>query len=254
MTVLVGGVGNLYQGDLDLGRRAVERLRSEGVAAHVLVEDFHYGAVAVAQRLQESRPTCVVLVGAAERGRPPGTVERRRIRPVVPPASALQSSVADAVTGYVSMDLLLEVAAGFEALPARTVAIEVEPVLTAPTVEISPEAAAGLEKALELVRVEVRRAPALDVAGEIRELLATDRVEPSAATEAMRDLITELEVVDSEGRWGAAFALRDRARSAIAAGESGEGMTHLDWGLWWGLIEELDRLQGLDLSPVEPAT
>jgi hypothetical protein len=38
-----------------------------------------------------------------------------------------QAAVGDAVTGYVHVDLLVEVASGFDALPARTVAVEVEP-------------------------------------------------------------------------------------------------------------------------------
>ena len=80
MTILVGGVGQLYQGDLDLGRRAVERLRQEHLAAGVLVEDLHYGAVAVAQRLRDVAPDALVVVGAEVHGRTPGTVERRRVR------------------------------------------------------------------------------------------------------------------------------------------------------------------------------
>jgi hypothetical protein len=62
----------------------------------------------------------------------------------------------------------------------------------------------------------------------------------------MRALLAELAVLDEEGRWGATFSLRDRLRQGIAASETGEGMTHLDWALWWALVEELDRL-----APVE---
>ncbi|MGH9281391.1 MAG: hypothetical protein ACRD0S_00475, partial [Acidimicrobiales bacterium] len=75
VAVLVGGVGELYQGDLDLGRVAVERLAQEALGDHVAVEDLHYGAVAVAQRLEELRPAHLVLVGGVARDRAPGTVE-----------------------------------------------------------------------------------------------------------------------------------------------------------------------------------
>src|SRR5919199_4388243 len=157
MTVLVGGVGQLYQGDLDLGRLAADRLAAEVLGPDVLVEDFHYGAVAVTQRLQELCPRALVLVGATARGRPPGTVERRRLRELRLPPERVQHAVADAVTGYVTLDLVIEVAAGLGALPARTTAIEVEPAQTGPAERLSPKAEAALEAALGLLRAEVRR-------------------------------------------------------------------------------------------------
>ena len=244
--VLVGGVGQLYQGDLDLGRVAAERLVTEALGPDVLVEDLHYGAVAVAQRLQELDPGALVLVGAEDRGRPPGTVERRRIHPPDLPPARLQEAVADAVTGYVSIDLVIEVASALRALPARTVVIEVEPACTDPGERLSPEGQAGLEAALALVRAEVGRVPLLDLADRLRALSRQERLEPAPALDALRDLLDELELLDEQGRWGAAFTLRDRLRRQIADGQTGFGMDHLDWGLWWALIEELDRLQPIE--------
>lgn len=155
MTVLVGGVGELYQGDLDLGRHIVERLAQEGLGADVLVEDLHYGAVAVVQRLEELRPDLLVLVGAAQRGRVPGTVERRPIDGVDLPVSELQRAVGDAVTGYVTVDLVVQVAFALGALPAHTVAIETEPVRLGPSDHLSGEVAAALDEVVELVRAEL---------------------------------------------------------------------------------------------------
>jgi hydrogenase maturation protease len=244
--VLIGGVGQLYQGDLDLGRMAAEQLAADALGPDVLVEDLHYGAVAVAQRLQELDPGALVLVGAEQRGRAPGTVERRRVhRPDLPP-DRLQQAVADAVTGYVTIDLVVEVASALDALPARTVAVEVEPARTGPSERLSPQGQAGLEAALSLVRAEVTRLPLLELADQLRALSAQGRLEPSPALDALRDLLGELELLDAHGRWGAAFALRDRLRREIADGHTGWGMDHLDWGLWWALIEELDRLQPAD--------
>lgn len=241
--VLVGGVGQLYQGDLDLGRVAAERLAGEALGPDVLVEDLHYGAVAVAQRLQDLRPRALVLVGAEERGRAPGTVQRRRVHlPDLPPGR-LQQAVADAVTGYVTIDLVLEVARALGALPARTTVVEVEPARTDPGERLSPEGQAGLEAALALVRTEVGRAPLLELADQLRALSRQGRLEPAPALDALRALLDELELLEEQGRWGATFALRDRLRRQIADGQTGFGMDHLDWGLWWALIEELDRLQ-----------
>ena len=246
MTVLVGGVYELFQGDLDLGRLAVERLRNEDLGAGVLAEDLHYGAVAVVQRLEDLRPDAFVIVTAVRRDRAPGTVERRRVRraPVVP--ADFQAAVGDAVTGYVHIDLLVEVATGFDALPARTVAVEVEPAHVGPGEGLTPLAATALEQALGLVRAEVRRAPLLRLADDLRPLVAGDRLDDSVALTALRQLLAELRLLDDEGRWGHAFALRDRFRLAIAGDVSSEGMDHRDWGLWWALVEELDRLEAVE--------
>ncbi len=139
-----------------------------------------------------------------------------------------------------------EVAAGLGALPERTVAIEVEPDSREPSERLSAPAQAGLERALELVREEVARVPVLELADEIRELMGPERSELAGAPGTLHALLDELEAVDREGRWGQTFVLRERLRSEIATGQTPEGMSALDWGLWWGLIEELDRLQPLE--------
>jgi hypothetical protein len=246
VTVLVGGIYELFQSDLDLGRLAVERLRGEQLGSDAFVEDLHYGAVAVVQRLQELRPDALVLVTAVRRDRPAGTVERRRVDPVPVDPTDFQAAIGDAVTGYVHLDLLVEVASGFDALPPRTVAIEVEPERTGSGEGLTEAAAAGLEAALDLVRAEVRRLPLLTLADELRALVAGDRLEESAGLTALRDLLDELGNLDRDGRWGHTFALRDRMKLGIATGMSSEGMDHRDWGLWWALLEELDRLEAVE--------
>ncbi|HVL97615.1 MAG TPA: hypothetical protein VM266_17300 [Solirubrobacteraceae bacterium] len=155
--ILVAGVAELYQGDLDLGRVAVARLQEAGLGDDVRVEELSYGAVAVTQRLQELRPDALVLIAAHPRGREPGSVERRDVGPSDLPAAELQTAIGDAITGYVTVDLLVEVATALEALPPRVVAIEVEPARVEPVDELSEPARAGLERALELVRTEVER-------------------------------------------------------------------------------------------------
>ena len=156
--IVVGGVGHLYQGDLDLGRVAVERLAHDDLGAGVAIEEFSYGAVAVAQRLQELRPELLVLVGAVGRGRLAGTVERREITGLPRDPMEIQGAIADAVTGYIDLDLVVEVAHGLGALPQRTVVIEVEPARTEPSEHLSAEAEAALARAVQLVRTEVKGA------------------------------------------------------------------------------------------------
>ncbi len=252
-SILVGGVSELFQSDLDLGRLAVERLQSEGWGEHVLVEDLHYGAVAVMQRFEDLRPETLVLISAVRRDRTPGCVERRRIDPAPLSAEDLQVAVGDAVTGYVHVDLIIDVATGLGALPPRTVVVEVEPERTDAGEGLSEPGKAGLEQALDMVRAEIRRAPLLSLAEALRALVDGDRLEPSLSRTALRDLLDELRVLDREGRWGGAFSLRDRLRLRLAHSDSSEGMDPQDWALWWGLIEEIDRLEREEVAGGLPA-
>ncbi len=246
MPIFVGGVSELYQGDLDLGRRAVELLRGEPFGSHVVVEDLHYGAVAVTHRLRELSPSTMILVGATQRGRAPGSVGRERVPAPVLTAAQTQAAVGDAVVGYVGLDLIVQVAAGFDVLPPRTVLIDVEPVTVGPSDQLSAEGAAALDAAVALTITEVRRTPLLELAEQVRTLVAGDRLEPAPALEALLSLLAELEHLDREGSWGATFRERDRLKLRIADGATGQGMDHLDWGLWWAMIEEIDRLQQIE--------
>ena len=155
--ILVAGVAELFQGDLDLGRLAVERLSGEDLGEDVMVEELSYGGVAAAQRLEDLRPEALVVVAAHARGRPPGAVERREVAAPDLSTEELQVAVGDAVTGYVTVDLLIEVAAALGVLPAPTICIEVEPAGVGPSDRLTAEGRAGLEEALGLVRAEVDR-------------------------------------------------------------------------------------------------
>lgn len=248
LVVLIGGVGELFQGDLDLGRVAVERLQEEDLGEHVLVEDFHYGAVAVTQRIQELHPTHLVLIGGIVRGRPPATVTRRRVDGSAFDPADMQLAVGDAVTGYVSIDLVVEVAAGLGVLPERTVTIEVEPASVTLSDQLSPEVVGVLDEVLELARSEVRRAPLLELAERIHQRCTAeaDRLGSSPAAATLLDLVASIRVLGDEGRWGRVFVQRERLRRQLDAGETGEGMDTLDWALWWALLEELDKVFGAE--------
>ena len=155
LSAVVGAVSQLYQGDWDFGRHVLERLAAEDLGPMVALEQFDFGAIAVVQRLEELAPQLLVLVGTAERHGAPGAVRRRRVRPMRLPRVVVGQAVAEAVTGYVTLDLLLEVASGLGALPARTVAIELEPARGGPCEELSPQAEAALDEAAALVREEL---------------------------------------------------------------------------------------------------
>jgi hypothetical protein len=141
---------------------------------------------------------------------------------------------------------VVDVAFGLGALPPRTVFIDAEPAEVGPSDALSATGERALQHAIALVRTEVRRTPLLELAATLRELCAGDRLEPTPSLRAMAALLTELEALDRDGAWGAVFRERDQLRMCIATGETGEGMDHRDWGLWWALIEEIDRLQKLE--------
>lgn len=250
LTTLVGGVGQLYQGDLDLGRRAADRLGQEDLGERVRVEELTYGAVAVAQRLEEARPGTLILVGAEARGDPPATVRRRRLDEADVDMATAQGAVADAITGYVAIDLVVDVAAALGALPPRTVSIEVEPAATEPSEHLTPAAEEALERALHLVRAEVRRVALLDLADEVRDTVDDPSTWGGAGhgqpPEALRGLLEGLRTLDRHGRWANTFAERDRLRAGISSGGLGDGMDERDRLLLWSLIEELDRLQAIE--------
>ena len=247
MPVLVGGVGELYQGDLDFGRHAVGQLAEMDLGRDAVVEELHYGAIAVAQRIGELRPAALILIGACAGGGAPGSVRRRRIRDHRPSAAEFQNSIGGAATGYVGIDLILDVAAGLGVLPARTVTIELEPVNAGPADSLSPEATRALPQAVGLARAEALRTPLLELAGQFADH-DPGRLGPAGAAHTVALLLAELCGLDDTGRWGRSFSLRDRLRIQIATELPPEGMDHLDWSLWWALIEEMDRLEAAEAT------
>jgi len=155
-TIFVGGVGSLYQGDLDFGRIVVERLNEAGTAPNVIAEDLFYGGVAVCQRLEDIRPQALILVGATVRGRQPGRLDRHEVHPPVMAVDEQRHAVAEAATGYVSLDLVTEVASAFGVLRSPTIVIDLEPARITLSEELSPEATDGVVRALAMIAEEIR--------------------------------------------------------------------------------------------------
>jgi hydrogenase maturation protease len=127
--ILVGGVGYTNLRDRSIGPLLIERLQARNWPADVVVEDASYGLIEVLFKLQaEPRGFRLgVFVSAVARGRTEGTVERYVWRAPTPSMDELQERIAEAVTGVVSLENLLQILAHFGALPTRTVVIEVEP-------------------------------------------------------------------------------------------------------------------------------
>ena len=154
--VLVAGVGYRNLRDLSAGPLAVERFGPSTDA--VDVEDLSYGPIDVLFLLQRREPyAAAIFIAAVHRSRTPGTVTRSRWNAPATTTGALQERVAEAVTGVISIDNLLEICAHFGALPAEVVLIEIEPIDDGWGDELSLDGQIALESAVALARLEVRR-------------------------------------------------------------------------------------------------
>jgi hydrogenase maturation protease len=118
-------VGYRFLRDASIGPWLADTLESrDGVE----VEDVSYHPVGLSQNLKERLPyERVVLVGAAERGRPPGTVTVYRWNGELPPPDEVQERVSEAVTGVISLDNTLVVCGALGGLPDDVRVVEVEP-------------------------------------------------------------------------------------------------------------------------------
>lgn len=124
--VLVAGVGYENLRDLSAGPIAVASIGELG--PHVDVEDLSYGALDV-RLVLERRPRyrLAVVIAAAARGDPPGTVRRERwLSPPIAPAE-LQLRINEALTGVINHVNLLHILTHLDALPDPVIVYEIEP-------------------------------------------------------------------------------------------------------------------------------
>jgi hypothetical protein len=110
-----------------------------------------------------------------------------------------------------------------------------------PDPEISPQVRGALDEALSRVRSGVRHLRLLHLADQIAERLDEGDIEETPVTQAMEALVASMTAV--QDGWGRTFVEKDKLKLLISSRLSGEGMRHLDWAMWWTLIEELDRLE-----------
>jgi hydrogenase maturation protease len=125
--VLVGGLGYQFLRDESVGPYMVERLAARAPDG-VEVEDLSYHPVGLVHNLQ-ARPRYdrMVVVAAARRGHPPGTIRCYRWDRSLPSREEIQARVSEAVTGVISLDNLLVVCEALGALPDDVRVVEVEP-------------------------------------------------------------------------------------------------------------------------------
>ena len=228
----VGSFGKPGMRDLDFGRQLVDCIQQLDWPAGVVVEELPCSPALVLNRLQELRPTKVVLLGAVARDdEPPGTVRRYAFHHALVP----------------DVDHTLSVARQWGGLPADTVVIEVEPADTGYGPGFSEDLIGAFDPILDMVREElagidfpetdlgvVEPAPAgpdvwpddggpmADLVGYARDHARARRSHSSPAPVDGVDLAGRVEpwgvFTDSGGDWYDALPL-DGDRTAIIIGD-----------------------------------
>ncbi|WP_242614705.1 hydrogenase maturation protease [Actinomadura roseirufa] len=156
--VLVAGIGNVFHGDDGFGVEAVRRLAERPAPPGVDVIDFGIRGIDLMYALQGGYAT-VVLVDAAERGHPPGTVSL-----VEPGPGGLEGAAVD---GHgLDPARVLRLARESGSVPPRVLLVACEPSgpVTADTWEmaLSAPVAAAVDEAVRMIE----RILAEETAGE----------------------------------------------------------------------------------------
>lgn len=153
---LIGGIGLPWLRDLDYGTQWVNRVADLDWPAHVIVEDMSYAAHRVLHRLQEVRPSKVVLVGCMPRRQdPPGTIRRYDLDLTPPSDEDVHQRLSEAASGIIDLDHTLAVARYYREFPEDTVVIEVEPEDDSFGLGFSDVVEATVDQVLALVRAEL---------------------------------------------------------------------------------------------------
>jgi hydrogenase maturation protease len=154
--ILVGGFGLPWQRDLDFGSRFVCCAQYLDWPEGVVVEDLSYSALFVLDRLQELRPSKLILVASRSRGDDePGTLRRYLMDPEPPSPEEVHGHLLEAVGGAVDLDHSLAVARHWGALPSELVLLEVVPRDTYFGLGLSEDMAASIDRVLSAVREEL---------------------------------------------------------------------------------------------------
>ncbi len=161
MKVLIAGVGHPNLKDLSFGQALLAHLKTQNWPEYVNLENLSFGAIAVLQWFQDfpGKYQRVIFISAAERNREPGSWETYSW--MFPPLDEMkaQDSVAESVTGIISLDNLLMILQHFNALPSEVEIIEIEPVDSTIGFERSPAVADRFAEFSDLVRRQATAPP-----------------------------------------------------------------------------------------------
>jgi hydrogenase maturation protease len=150
--VLVAGIGNIFLGDDGFGVEVARRLRAEALPDGVEVSDFGIRGVHLAFELADGGYEAVILVDAARRGGPPGT-----LYVIEPDAAAGSASAADGHS--LTPDAVLAWLRQIGAEPPPVTVVACEPAFLGEEMALSPPVAAAVAEAMRMVRALVANRP-----------------------------------------------------------------------------------------------
>lgn len=166
VATLIGAVGYRYLRDHSAAFAVLEALEHVDLGPEVTIEDVSYNPIAVVQWLEgEARDRFgrAILISAVQRdGRAAGAVDVYRWDGSLPAADSIQDSVADAVTGVISLPNTVIIAGHFKALPNDVAIVEIQPDAHEFGTTLTAAVAAGVRVAIEAVRQLVIDPAALD--------------------------------------------------------------------------------------------
>ena len=143
---LVAGVGNVFLRDDAFGVEVIRLLAGRPVPDGVVVKDFGIRGVHLAYELLDGCDL-FVLVDAAERGQPPGTVTVLEVE--VPDAAALDGPVMDAHS--MTPDGIFTLLASLGGRPGRSLVVACEPADVSAGMGLSEPVLAALPDAVRTV-------------------------------------------------------------------------------------------------------
>lgn len=126
---LVGGIGLPWLRDLDFGTNWLARAAALTWPGDVVLEDLSYSAHRVMHRLQELQPGRVILLGCMPRRvDPAGTIRQYQLADTpMPDVEEVHERLSESVGGVIDLDHTLAVCRYWDAFPADTMVIEIEP-------------------------------------------------------------------------------------------------------------------------------
>lgn len=151
--VLVAGVGNIFLGDDGFGVEVAGRLAGSAQPDGVEIVDFGIRGVHLAYQLLDGYDV-LVLIDAAQRGRPPGTVSLLDVdtAQLVDASAAVSSGQAPLVDAHgLEPGTILSMLSSLGGQVGKILVVACEPESVEEGIGLSPCVAASIPRAVELV-------------------------------------------------------------------------------------------------------
>ena len=145
--ILVAGIGNRLIGDDGFGPRVVDLLSDRDLPENVDVRDFGTAGMTIATDLDDY--DAAIFIDSADHGGEPGSLSRSRL--VVEAGVEDIAELARLTLHEAGLEGLLRFSKAIGTLPPEVFFIGCKPKTLAPSLELSPEVEAALERAVAIV-------------------------------------------------------------------------------------------------------